>query len=89
MAGSTKTYRRNIRVSPADDVLFRDAAAVVGQSVSEFLLESGRERAEMVLTDRTRFSLDTEAWNAICASLDRDAEVEPALLKLLRRPRPE
>jgi uncharacterized protein (DUF1778 family) len=89
MEAGTKTSRRNLRVSPADDVLFREAAAALGASVSEFLVESGRERAEMVLADRTQFSLGQDAWKAFNAALDRDAEVKPAVLELMRRPRPE
>ena len=64
-------------------------AAVVGESVSEFLVESGRERAEMILADRTQFVLDQKAWKAFAAALDRPAEVKPAVVDLLRRPRPE
>ncbi len=89
MAAGTKTSRRNVRLSPADDVLFREAAALLGKSVSEFLIESGRERAEMVLADRTQFPLDEEAWNVFNAALARDAELLPAVLELMRRPRPE
>jgi uncharacterized protein (DUF1778 family) len=88
MAANTKTSRRNLRVSPADDVLFRDAASMLGESVSEFLVESGRERAEMVLADRTQFELGEDAWRAFGAALDRDAEAKPAIVELLRRSRP-
>jgi uncharacterized protein (DUF1778 family) len=88
MATDAKTSRRNLRVSPADDVLFRDAASVLGESVSEFLVESGRERAEMILADRTQFALDQDAWKTFGAALDRDAEAKPAVVALLRRSRP-
>ena len=86
---ATKTSRRNLRVSPSDDQLFREAAAVLGKSVSEFLVESGRERAEMVLADRTQFVLDPKAWKAFTAALERPAQVKPAVVDLLRRARPE
>ena len=89
MEASIKTSRRNLRVSPTDDALFREAAATLGESVSEFLVESGRKRAEMVLADRTEFVLGQDAWKAFNAALDRDAEAKPAVLKLMRRPRPE
>lgn len=89
MSDATKTARRNLRVSPSDDLLFREAAAVVGESVSEFLVESGRERAEMVLADRTQFVLDRDAWTAFMDALDRPTEAKPAVVKLIRRPRPE
>ena len=89
MTTATKTARRNLRVSPGDDELFRKAAVTVGESVSEFLVESGRTRAEMILADRTEFALETKAWKAFNDALDRPAEVKPAVVELMRRPRPE
>jgi uncharacterized protein (DUF1778 family) len=89
MATAAKSSRRNLRVSPGDDLLFREAAAAVGQSVSEFLVESARERAEMILADRTQFVLDAASWKTFSAALDRPAEVQPAVVDLLRRSRPE
>lgn len=86
---AAKTARRNLRVSPADDALFRQAADSVGESVSEFLVASGRERAEMILADRTRFVLESAAWKTFTAALDRPVEVKPAVVGLLRRPRPD
>ncbi len=89
MATGTKTSRRNLRVSPDDDELFRRAAGQVGESVSEFLVESGRTRAEMILAARTEFLLDGRAWRAFNDALDRPAELKPAIVDLMRRPRPE
>ena len=89
MANTTKSSRRNLRVTPADDDLFRKAAVEVGESVSEFLVESGRARAEMVLADRTEFALDARAWKAFNEAIDRPAESNPAVVDLLRRTRPE
>jgi uncharacterized protein (DUF1778 family) len=88
MPSAAKTTRRNLRVSPADDALFREAATVLGASVSEFLVESGRERAETILADRTEFTVDARAWKAFAAALDRPAEVKPAVVDLMRRHRP-
>lgn len=89
MSTAARTTRRNLRVSPTDDVLFRRAAATVGESVSEFLVQSSRARAEMVLADRSRFTLETDAWKAFNEALDRPAEIKPAVVDLMRRPRPE
>ena len=89
MTTAAKSTRRNLRVAPADDARFREAAAAVGESVSEFLVESGRERAELILADRTQFALDTRAWRAFHAALDRPAVAKPQVVELLRRARPE
>jgi uncharacterized protein (DUF1778 family) len=84
----TKTARLNLRVAPADDVLLRQAAELVGETLSEFLIESGRERAERLVADRTRFVLDEAAWTAFNEALDRPAEVNSQVRELFTRPRP-
>lgn len=86
---ATKTARVNLRVAPADDALLRQAAELLGETLSEFLVESGRERAERLVADRTRFVLDEAAWTAFSKALDRPAEVKPELRELFARPRPE
>jgi uncharacterized protein (DUF1778 family) len=85
----TKTRRVNLRVAERDDELFRRAAGYAEQSLSEFLVASGRERAQRLLADRTRFVLSEEQWAAFNAELDRPAKASPELVELLRRPRPE
>ncbi len=89
MAAEPKTTRRNLRVSPGDDEMFRRAANQIGESVSEFLVESGRTRAEMILADRTEFALDAGAWTGFNRALDRRAGLQPAVAELMRRPRPK
>lgn len=85
----TKSQRVHLRVAQSDDELFRNAAAATHESLSEFLVESGRERAERVLADRTRFALSPADWQAFTAALDRPARELPAVVELFRRPRPE
>ena len=86
---ATKTSRLNLRVAPADDALLRQAAELTGETLSEFVVESARERAERLVADRTRFVLDADEWSVFCEALDRPAEVKPALRELFERPRPE
>ena len=84
-----KTQRVHIRVAAGEDELFRNAAAAAHESLSEFLVESGRERAERVLADRTRFVLSPTEWRDFTAALDRPAREIPAVVELFRRPRPD
>lgn len=77
-----------LRVAPGDDELFRKAADEQRESLSEFLVESGRERAGRVLADRTRFVLSPREWDAFVAALDEPGEPRPELTELLRRPWP-
>jgi uncharacterized protein (DUF1778 family) len=85
----TKTSRLNVRVAPADHALLRRAAELLGETVSEFLVGSARERAERLVADRTRFALDETEWAAFCDALDRPADAKPAGRELFERPRPE
>jgi len=85
----SKTNRVHLRVAAGDDDLFRSAAAAAHESLSEFLVESGRERAERLLADRTRFVLSPTEWRKFTAALDRPAREIPELVELFRRPRPE
>lgn len=86
--GQAKTARVELRVAPADDALLRHAAELSGETLSRFLLDSGRERAERLLADRTRFVLQDRAWKKFSAALDRPAEVKPGVADLFGRPRP-
>jgi uncharacterized protein (DUF1778 family) len=85
----TKTQRVNLRIDEQDRRLFDEAAAEQRESLTQFLVESGRERAERTLADRTNFLVTDEGWGAIEAAMDRPAEVKPELVKLFDRPRPE
>jgi uncharacterized protein (DUF1778 family) len=85
----TKTERVHLRVASSDDQLFRSAAAAANESLSEFLIESGRERAERVLADRAQFVLSPAKWRAFTDELDRAPREIPAVVDLIRRSRPE
>ena len=84
-----KTERVQLRVAPADNALLRQAAECAGESLTTFLLGSGRERAERVLADRSRFVLDAREWQRFSAALDRPAEVKAGVAELFARSRPE
>ena|SRR5665811_855774 len=50
------------------------------------LVESGRERAERLLADRTEFVLGDADRRAFTAALDRPAQARPELARLFARP---
>ncbi|HWO16722.1 MAG TPA: DUF1778 domain-containing protein [Solirubrobacterales bacterium] len=81
--------RVNLRIEQEDRALFTRAATVHRESLTQFLVESGRERAERLLADRTSFRVDAEAWRELVAAMDRPARARPALARLFSRPRPE
>jgi uncharacterized protein (DUF1778 family) len=86
---AAKSQRVNLRIDHEDEALFKRAAQVHRESLTQFLVESGRERAERLLADRTSFQVSAEAWQEIVAAMDRPAQARPELVKLFSRPRPE
>jgi uncharacterized protein (DUF1778 family) len=86
---ATKSQRVNLRIDQEDEALFKRAAQVHHESLTQFLVESGRERAERLFADRTSFQIDAKAWQEIVAAMDRPAQARPELVKLFSRPRPE
>lgn len=89
MASAPKSERVDLRIAEEDRALFSRAASVQRESLTQFLVESGRERAERLLADRTGFKVDSEDWERLQAAMDKPAEVRPELVKLFQRARPE
>ena len=87
--GTTKTARVHLRIAADDKELFERAGSLHEESLTEFLVESGRERAERLLADRTEFVLGDADWRAFTSVLDRPAQARPELARLFARPRPK
>lgn len=83
-----KHARLAMRLTPDQDGLIRDAAAVTGQSLTEFVTSAAVARAEDTLADRRVFRLDDAAWAEFNAILDRPAKRFPELANLLNEPAP-
>jgi uncharacterized protein (DUF1778 family) len=81
--------RVNLRIEREDRALFTRAATLHRESLTEFLVESGRERAERLLADRTSFRIESDDWQELIAAMDRPAQARPELARLFSRPRPE
>lgn len=93
MGATSETTRRKdarlaMRLTPDQDALIRDAAAVTGQSLTEFVTIAAVTRAEDTLADRRVFRLDDAAWTEFNAILDRPAKRIPELARLLDEPAP-
>jgi uncharacterized protein (DUF1778 family) len=63
-----------------------DAARASKKTLSEFILEKSLIEAEIALSQRTRFVLDSERWSKFIDLLERPVTTKPALKKLLREP---
>jgi uncharacterized protein (DUF1778 family) len=78
-----RTTTINLRVSQVTRELIDTAAAVVGKSRTEFMLESARQHAIDVLLDQRLFVLNAEQHDAFMNALDNPPLPNAELKKLL------
>lgn len=74
-----------IRATAETKALLNRAAALRGQKLSGFMLESARQEAEEAILDQRLFVLDKKAYAAFVTLLDAPPRPNPALKKLLSR----
>src|SRR3979411_2457065 len=88
MANSGRTAARreniNLRANQQQKVLIDRAAETLGRSRSDFMLETACREAESVLLDRRYFALSAEAFKRFVALLDRPAQDNVRLRRLLQ-----
>ena len=75
----------NLRIEANTKQLIDDAAAILGKTRTEFMIESARRQAIDVLLDQRLFVLDTERYDAFVHALDNPSAPGPRLRSLLRR----
>lgn len=84
---ATSSQRRdaviNVRLTTKLRDLIDRAAAVVGKTRSDFILESARKHAVNVLLDQTLFSLDSVQYEEFLRALDQPAESNARLKQLM------
>ena len=75
----------NLRIEAGTRQLIDDAAAILGKTRTEFMVESARRQAVDVLLDRRLFTLDPEGHDAFLKALDEPPPPGPKLAALMRR----
>jgi len=75
----------NLRIEAQTRQLIDDAAAILGKTRTEFMVESARRQAIDVLLDQRLFVLDDERYEAFMQALDNPPAPGPKLRALLRR----
>lgn len=74
----------NLRASRSQKALIDRAAGVLGRKRSDFMLETACREAESVLLDRRYFGLSEAEFRRFTAMLDKPAQPNPRLARLLR-----
>ena len=75
----------NLRIETNTRQLIDDAAAILGKTRTEFMVESARRQAIDVLLDQRLFVRDPERYDAFMQALDNPPAPGPKLRSLLRR----
>jgi len=75
----------NLRIEAGTRQLIDDAAAILGKTRTEFMVESARRQAIDVLLDQRLFVLDSGRYDAFVHALDNPPAPGPKLRSLLRR----
>ena len=77
-----------IRASTETKAILMRAAALRGQKLSEFMLDSARREAEDALLDQRVFCLDPPAYDAFLALLNAPPKPNVRLVELMSRKAP-
>ena len=80
-----RRHRIEVRVSPEQDALIRQAADLEATTVSAFVLETVTARAKKVIREHQDLVLSAEAFDRFIHALDKPAEVVPEMAELFRR----
>jgi len=75
----------NLRIETRTRRLIDDAAAVLGKTRTEFMIESARTVAIDILLDQRLFALDPKRYDAFVRALDDSPAPGPKLQRLSRR----
>lgn len=75
----------NLRIETGTRQLIDDAAAILGKTRTEFMVETARRQAIDVLLDQRLFTLGTDRFDAFLHALDNPPAPGPKLKSLLRR----
>jgi uncharacterized protein (DUF1778 family) len=78
-----ESVRINLRTSPEAKALIERAAALMGSTVSSFMLQNAYEAASRIVDANDRIVLSQGAFEAFIHACDNPAEPTPALRKLM------
>jgi len=81
---AAESARINLRTSPEAKALIERAAAIMGSTVSSFMLQNAYEAASRVVTQQEIITLSDRDRDAFLDALDNPPEPTPALIALMR-----
>lgn len=85
---SPRRHRLEVRVTPEQDALIRQAADLEDTTVTAFVLDTVTSRARKVIKDHDTIVLSNKAFDRFLVELDKPAEAVPELVDLFHRNAP-
>ncbi len=85
LPSSGRRHRLEVRVTPEQDALIREAADLEDTTVSAFLLDTATVRAKKVIKQHQDLVLSNDAFDRFLAELDKPAQSVPELVELFRQ----
>lgn len=85
-AAAQKHARIEVRATSAQKAFIARGASTNGQNISDFILSSAQEKAEMILAEQKAFTLPPDRWDAFVAALDRPHKKHERLTRLMSEP---
>ena len=77
-----RRHRLEVRVTPEQDALIRQAADLEDTTVTAFVLDTVTSRAKRLVKQRQDLVLSNQAFDRFIAELDKPAEPVPELVDL-------
>lgn len=84
-ARTPESARINLRTSPEAKALIERAAALMGTTVSSFMLQNAYDAARRVVADNDTLLLSQQAFEAFVAACENPSEPNEALRALMAR----
>jgi uncharacterized protein (DUF1778 family) len=84
-AAAPRRHRLEVRVTPEQDALIREAADLEDTTVTAFVLETVTSRAKRVVKQHQDLRLSNEAFDRFIAELDKPAQRVPELVELFKK----
>ncbi len=80
-----KVNRLELRASPSQTSVIKQAAEATAKTVTAFVLDAATMEAQRALADRRLFRLDRDRWEQFVHALDRPVKEKPRLSKLMKQ----
>lgn len=81
----SRRHRLEVRVTPEQDALIRQAADLQDTTVTAFVLETVTSKAKRVVKQHQNLVLSNEVFDRFIAELDKPARPVPELVELFKK----